>query len=329
LSCIFEKRLSSNYLGTLLFPLGGDVLLFFAGPNFVKQYKGDDDMRCVSSILRAWLRSHREARYRVLSSGNQHLLEHWRPPSEELELVKTNFANKCFSSTWHTGRPTILVSACLLGRQVQYHGRTPNKNYVSPQCCGDDLGFLVFTLGMVLGVVQIASVCPEVDIMGLATPRAPMRQLLSGGSASMILRDPLIGDVDVTRCLTDKRNTHIRIYHSAESVELQLVPLDKLHVFVNGAILKAKSPSCGVGDARLYSSSVVCNGKASYELGHGMFVRNFLALAESPCPLVTDRALNGKHLLYDRTLDSTGSTELFLDGVVNHFQAQNKVVRDT
>ena len=102
----------------------------------------------------------------------------------------------------------ILVSACLLGINCKYDG-TNNKNDKVLEYLKDK---------------EVIPICPEI-MGGLPTPRTP----------SEILKDKVISK--------DNNDVTNNFYKGAEEV-LYLAKL----LNVKKALLKAKSPSCGVGE---------------------------------------------------------------------------------
>ena len=101
----------------------------------------------------------------------------------------------------------ILVSACLLGIDVKYDGKN-NKNDKVLEYIKDK---------------EIIPICPEV-MGGLSTPRIPSE---------------IIGDKVINK---DGKDVTNNFYKGAEEV-LKLCKLFN----IKKAILKKKSPSCGVG----------------------------------------------------------------------------------
>jgi uncharacterized protein YbbK (DUF523 family) len=78
------------------------------------------------------------------------------------------------------------------------------------------------------------TVCPEVEI-GLGIPRRPIRIVVWSGDH--ILVQPA-NDKDVTKEMKDFTNSFLDKYNS-----------------VDDFILKSRSPSCGIGDVKLYSKA--------------------------------------------------------------------------
>lgn len=111
-------------------------------------------------------------------------------------------------------KPILLVSKCLEFDSCRYNGMRLN----SP---------LVYKLQK---FVDFIPVCPEVAI-GLGTPRTPIRMI-------NVQKDLRLQEVWTDRDLTDKMN------------EFSSDFFDKLDV-IDGAILKSRSPSCGLRDAKI------------------------------------------------------------------------------
>jgi uncharacterized protein YbbK (DUF523 family) len=115
---------------------------------------------------------------------------------------------------------TVLVSACLLGRMCRYDGGTN----LSPVVVAEiqrlrDTG------------VEVVEVCPE-ELGGLPTPRLPA-ELVGGGGAEVLL-----GQAQVLVVAT-RRNVTGAFIGGAKAAR-DLAPT------ATRAILKARSPSCGV-----------------------------------------------------------------------------------
>lgn len=110
-------------------------------------------------------------------------------------------------------KPTIGVSACLLGRPVRYNGETKSATELTE---------------LLLQHIQIQEFCPEVGI-GLPVPRPPIQAVSYDDGIRIVgVAQP---EDDFTAALTDYAHT---------------IP-GTLHGFV----LKARSPSCAVRSAPL------------------------------------------------------------------------------
>ncbi len=121
----------------------------------------------------------------------------------------------------------LCISSCLLGNNVRYDGGNKLDQYLM-----DALG----------PVVEWVPVCPEVEA-GLPVPREPMQ---------------LVADGPRTRLITveTKQDRTGVLFHWLETKMKQLEQEG-----IRGFVLKARSPSCGVGDAELFSVSGESVGK--------------------------------------------------------------------
>ena len=129
-------------------------------------------------------------------------------------------------------RPRVLVSRCLLGEAVRYDG-TDRR---APE------------LAALAGRVDFLPVCPEAEA-GLGVPRPPVQWIERDGNRR------LRGVTDPALDVTDRLARFCR-RHVASLPEVQ------------GAILKARSPSCATGSASLFDA-------AGHELDRidGLFVQ--------------------------------------------------------
>jgi len=112
------------------------------------------------------------------------------------------------------------ISSCLLGNNVRYDGGNKLDQYV------------IDTFGR---SVEWIPICPEVEA-GLPIPREPMQ---------------LVADNNRTRLVTietQQDRTGVLTYW----IENKLHVLKQEHL--RGFILKARSPSCGILDAELFSA---------------------------------------------------------------------------
>lgn len=114
------------------------------------------------------------------------------------------------------GRPRVVVSECLELAAVRYDG----ERIAAP------------IVRQLSGEVDLVPVCPEVGIR-LGVPRAPIRLVRQGDDVR--LRQP-----STDRDLTDAMDGFVDDF---------LARLGS----VDGFILKGRSPSCGIGDAKLHA----------------------------------------------------------------------------
>jgi uncharacterized protein YbgA (DUF1722 family)/uncharacterized protein YbbK (DUF523 family) len=161
--------------------------------------------------------------------------------------------------------PLILLSRCLEHDSCRYDGSMVHDPFVL----------------MLKGFAVFETVCPEVEI-GLGIPRMPIRLLRDGESGGVRLFQPATGR-DLTVEMSD-----FCVKRLAASPSF------------DGAILKFRSPSCGISEVRIYSGpehgSVL--GK-----GPGLFGGSVLA------------AMGGKPVIHEGRLKSLPLREHFLTGV--------------
>lgn len=167
-------------------------------------------------------------------------------------------------------RPRILVSRCLLGDRVRHDG---------------DHRRLAWLTDQVLDHVEVVGACPEVE-MGLGVPRAVVELRTSPAHPAMVR--PSDG-TDLTELATA---TASRLVAAAGPVD--------------GAVLKARSPSCGVADAPVVVGGLQV-GRTS-----GLFAA---AVVGAGIVAVTDEALSDEDqrrrfvtALWRRFAQRTGST---------------------
>lgn len=114
-------------------------------------------------------------------------------------------------------RPNVVVSQCLGFEAVRYNGQILKSRFV--EALRDHVRFL--------------QVCPEVEI-GLGVPRDPIRIEKDAGEVRLVQPST---DRDLTREMSEFAGSY----------------LDGLRD-VDGFILKAKSPSCALRDAKVYAA---------------------------------------------------------------------------
>ncbi len=114
------------------------------------------------------------------------------------------------------GKPKVLVSACLLGYPYRYDGKDVSLNW----------------LNYISEYVNLIPVCPEVGV-GLGVPRYPIKLVRKQGFIRMI-------QVSTNRDLTHSINRFARDF---------LKEVGAFHGFIG----KSKSPSCSLGDAKVFS----------------------------------------------------------------------------
>jgi len=141
----------------------------------------------------------------------------------------------------------ILVSRCLLEEGFRYDGKSVRLKELEE-----------------LKDYDIIPVCPEVELLGLPSPRPRLKFVPHGG-----------------RVLLLKEDTGEELYEKLrECSEEFLRRMGVLH----GAVLKSKSPSCGLSEAKIYESL-----GSEREVGRrrGVFSEVLLSLYPN-LPVITD-----------------------------------------
>lgn len=165
-------------------------------------------------------------------------------PPEEAEAVARRVAIQ---------GPTVVLSACLAGIPCRYDGATRG------------LPDLEERLG---GRVPIP-ICPEV-LAGLGTPRSPMG-FVGGDGEAALLGHAVLADAEGRDCTPALRLAVAQGLRLARAAGCQI------------ALLKARSPSCGVGSTHDRNGVIP---------GHGMFAAALLRMGlrvvsdEDPAGLV-------------------------------------------
>jgi uncharacterized protein YbgA (DUF1722 family)/uncharacterized protein YbbK (DUF523 family) len=138
----------------------------------------------------------------------------------------------------HFPRPKILVSRCLGFAACRYDGQILKNGFVD----------------QLKDHVDLIAVCPETDC-GLGIPRAPIR--LCRSDQGLVVYQPATGQ-EVTAQL---------------QATINAILAD--HPQVDGALLKSKSPSCGLFDTKIYRGIEKPQplGKGAGLFGHQVFRR--------------------------------------------------------
>ena len=133
--------------------------------------------------------------------------------------------------------PVVAVSACLLGQAVRYDGQDKYTSLIAEELKKH---------------CKLIAVCPEIEI-GLGVPRAKI-QLTQIGSSIKVLK-------------TDGTNSDIS--GALQNFAIQFVNQNAL----SGLVLQDKSPSCGIGNTKLFSEAGVHIG-----IGSGVFAKTIIDL---------------------------------------------------
>ncbi len=149
-------------------------------------------------------------------------------------------------------RPLILLSRCIEHEACRYDGAMISSPFVR----------------RMEAHVDFVTACPEVEI-GLGVPRSPVRLVRGAGDAGPSMVQPSTGR-DLTGQMTAL---------AAERLS-DLPDLD-------GALLKFRSPSCGISDVRVYATA---GGGTVAGRGPGLFGAAVLA-SEPPVPVTHEGRL--------------------------------------
>ena len=147
-------------------------------------------------------------------------------------------------------KPRVVVSKCLGFAPCRYKGEIVSDDSVSR--LAQDVAF--------------CPVCPEMEI-GLGCPRDPIRIVVSGGERRLV--QPATGR-DLSAAM---REFAKRFLDSVGEVD--------------GFLLKAKSPSCGISDVKVYDEP---EGEAFRREGRGFFAEAVLERF-GHLPIEDERAL--------------------------------------
>lgn len=140
-------------------------------------------------------------------------------------------------------KPRVLVSACLLGERVRYDGDDREEPLVT---------------GTLAQWLDYQPMCPEVGI-GMPVPRPPIQVVVVGG---------------------ERRVRAVEAPHDDASDALRQYAL-QLPAGIDGILLKARSPSCGVGSTPLYDETGADTGQRVDGLVAATLAQRFPALARS------------------------------------------------
>ncbi|MGQ7817401.1 YbgA family protein [Metapseudomonas furukawaii] len=149
-------------------------------------------------------------------------------------------------------RPTLGISACLLGDPVRFNG-----GHKESRLCSHDLA----------RYFDFVPLCPEVAI-GLGIPREPIR---------------LVGDPDSPRAVGTRRPENDHTDALLEFGRTKATQLDG----ISGYIFMQKSPSCGLERVKVYQD----NGYPAEGGGRGLFAKAFCA-SRPDLPVEEDGRLN-------------------------------------
>ena len=174
----------------------------------------------------------------------------------------------------------LAVSGCLLGEKIRFDGGHKHDSFIHEQ------------LGK---YVEFVSFCPE--HLALGTPRPSMR---------------LVED-DTLRVISNKDKSDITdLLEEKSRLEFERIEAAS----VDGIIFKSKSPSCGMGSAKLYYTNGFASGK-----GDGVFA----AMCKAGFDLVP---MEEEGRLLDPWLRENFMMQLFAYDALKRFLASNPAMSD-
>lgn len=127
-------------------------------------------------------------------------------------------------------KPVLGVSACLLGQEVRYNGGHKRSRYLT---------------SVLADYVSYVPLCPEVGV-GMSVPRPTIRMavaLENGRAHPASVPRVIASDQELANSTTHDWAPELRRY--AASVQSQIEQM-------SGYVFMQKSPSCGVGSAKVY-----------------------------------------------------------------------------
>ncbi|RMF95212.1 MAG: DUF1722 domain-containing protein [Candidatus Schekmanbacteria bacterium] len=148
-------------------------------------------------------------------------------------------------------KPTILISKCLGFDACRYNGKLIYDPFIEK----------------LRKYVDFIPLCPEVEI-GLGVPRKPLKVVIENGKKKLY---QIESKKHYTRKLRAFSNKNAKVFAN-----------------IDGAILKSRSPSCGLRDVKIYSSAY---DSIPISKGSGLFAEYLLKMNPA-IPCEDERRLN-------------------------------------
>jgi uncharacterized protein YbbK (DUF523 family) len=192
----------------------------------------------------------------------------------------------------HHSVPVVVFSACLVGFDVTYNAGLKQDLPLLAQKGKKKLyhrGPLTFMSDVLssrgAGLLDVRALCPEVNILGLPVPRNPIKQVSSSDDEAtdsdssdghVVLHDAVTGQplqhqmVPLPQpTICDQLRPLLREFGGGEG----MMPLSDDDPFARlaGFVLRSRSPSCGVWDARIYRKEAI--GEVKTKAADGVFVK--------------------------------------------------------
>jgi uncharacterized protein YbbK (DUF523 family) len=157
--------------------------------------------------------------------------------------------------------PVLMVSRCLLGHPVAYHGRAP-RDPARAAASSPTVSFLTQALPAA-NLLRIASLCPEMELTHLPCPRPPLKLLRRESKRSQITTEVTSSDSVSNQAVSSSSSSSRLVMPSTGEDFTQRMLQEALPsaarsgpLHWDGMLVKSKSPSCGAGDARHYYDNV-------------------------------------------------------------------------
>ncbi len=160
-------------------------------------------------------------------------------------------------------RPKLLVSRCLGFDHCRYNGAMINDH----------------TVALLAGLCDVLTACPEADT-GLGVPRDPVRLVMVEGQVRMVQPATGMDHSVAMRAYCAAKATELKGYGGAAAIEPTAGAAAAGLPAVDGAVLKSRSPSCGIKDVKNYRKP---EPGAMFDTGAGLFGQAVLdALSGAP-----------------------------------------------
>lgn len=192
----------------------------------------------------------------------------------------------------------ILVSKCLLGQRAAYHGKIfRSKMWMNLEQDLRSAG------------VEIVPLCPEMNLLSLPVPRAPLKLLRKSNDVrdNDFLR---IADAPTPSGMTTFSNEFVRSRFDDWLVQQQTIAGDGNPFVLSGFIGKSKSPSCAAFNAVVFDDDGENGGSvrkiAQNEMG--LFTRALLERFPG-LPIESERSLQSIEAFLDRCREYAARSE--------------------
>jgi uncharacterized protein YbgA (DUF1722 family)/uncharacterized protein YbbK (DUF523 family) len=123
------------------------------------------------------------------------------------------------------------------------------------------------TVGLLAGLCDVVTACPEADT-GLGVPRDPVRLVMVEGQVRMVQPATALDHSDAMRAYCAAKAAELKGYGGAAAIAPTAGANPAGLSVVDGALLKSRSPSCGIKDVKIYRKA---EPGAMFDTGAGLF----------------------------------------------------------